>query len=167
MKERLASASSVCEIVAAEVTAAAFGTRQRRLGDQAPDDEQVAQVVAGVWERRLELGDARQRFAQAALVPHQTDVRVHNVAQIADRLRLPAGRRPRPSAEGERLGRLAVAGAAFLTSVATREPYTSASSSELLASRFAPCTPVALVSPHAHRRPSVARPHSSTAMPPM
>ena len=50
---------------------------------------------------------------------------------------------------------------------ATRRPNTNASTSELLASRLAPCAPVAAVSPQAHKPGSEARPHESVHTPPM
>src|SRR5439155_10725279 len=51
--------------------------------------------------------------------------------------------------------------------IAARAPNTSPSSSELLARRFAPCTPVHATSPAANRPASDVRPHSSVSTPPI
>ena len=50
-------------------------------------------------------------------------------------------------------------------SCATRAPNTTASSSELEASRFAPCAPVEATSPQAHSPSTLVRPEASVRMP--
>ena len=99
------------------------------------------------------------------------------------RLQLPDRRLYETPAARDRVGRNAAGSAAsgMLTTVpsrslpsgasatlaATDPAPTTASSSELLARRLAPCSPVPATSPHAHRPGSVLRPCQSTAMPPI
>ena len=69
----------------------------------------------------------------------------------------------------EDLGRAAGNGAGSVPTMlsATALAMTTASSSELLARRLAPCRPLAATSPQAHRPSMVLRPSASATMPPM
>ena len=90
---------------------------------------------------------SRTRPTRSQEIPHRVADRGRLRRPLAGRQREARGHRPGRDSTSRRC-----------RSSPTRAPKTSASSSELLASRLAPCTPVDATSPQAHRPGSVVRP---------
>ncbi len=104
-------------------------------------------------------GEAPDRPRETRLVAHQPDLRFHQGADLRQGVR-PGG--------GERAGDPADAGGGRVPDVCRDSGAKAiASRSELLARRFAPCSPVPATSPQAQRPGSEDRPRPSTRIPPM
>src|SRR6516162_5319055 len=71
-------------VVAPVVAPAALAARQGGLCDKLPDDEEITQRTGPAAVCRLKLADARECLLQAGFIAHQPDVRVHQIAQVAE-----------------------------------------------------------------------------------
>ena len=173
-----------------EVAAAALLAAQRRARDQARDGHQIAmaprrrrRASTARTARRRRPRRARDRFARAlrACGTARRDRHIRSRigvsgrrhgarGSVAGRLRLgcsSAASSVQPREPRIAIGFSAAARGGCCIATAARAPNTSPSSSELLASRFAPWTPVQATSPAANRPGSEVRPHSSVSTPPM
>ena len=137
-----------CRVVGPEVRAAALGARERRARHQARHGQQRSGLEPRPPASARSSASIRaQRLPQPVRRAHEAGALPHQGPQLASGPR-PSRRPPRARAAG-----LTAAdarrrpGSASATERATRAPKTRASSSELLASRFAPWTPVHAASP--------------------
>ena len=142
--------------VAAAVAAAALLAAQRGDGDEQADASRIGgRAVAGGQGRERGDGRARARRASRSTPTFARE-------DVAHRRRI-RRRRHGDAASARARPRLACRRCSRRPSVAVA----AASSSELLARRLAPCSPVDAASPQAHKPAIELRPAASTAMPPM
>ena len=142
------------------------------------DGDRIAQLSCRRFRARHRRPSSTQRPRQAHLVAHQPGVAPEAARAAPCGSGGPCARgRSRPDRRSShadalapgarRAGTAASQSPRAAMSSPTRAPKTSASSSELLASRLAPCIPVEATSPQAQRPGSEVRPARSVATPPM
>ena len=184
---RPSHASSVYGMSRARVRAPRLFARQRGRDDHARDPQQVDHFVGRDLARREILGERReigQRVGgQLQTLARRARRRSRPTSCAAPRRAARRARSPVPCAARSDPSRRSTSGGSSASTPAiapvdsgptlpatiahtTRRPNTRPSSSEFDARRFAPCTPLHAVSPHAQRCGRVDAPSRSVTTPP-
>ena len=157
-------------VVRAKVSSAALLPRQRATCDQADDLvhavslETVAAVPGeALLEERGQQVELLQSLSQAVPRPRDAGMPPGKVPEICNRV---SGKRA--DGAGLRIGGCGMDAPAWSRMLSpARAPNTSPSKRELLARRFAPCTPLQAASPAAYSLGSVVAPSNPVRTPPM
>ena len=168
-KARAANSGLGLGIVAARLRAAAFLAQQRAGGDEAGGERHVGEHAVAA-RLPLDVAQHGNRLLEACRIAHDADVLAHRPragARRPDRAWRCGRRCCRRRAAARRARGVPGSRSSVRMSCAARAANTTASSSELEASRLAPCRPVEATSPTAHRPGTLERPRASVAMPPM